>query len=293
MKKLYCDLHVHSNLSDGKYSPEELIKKGLRTGLSVLCITDHNIVNPALLTLRNKYPQIELPSGCEFSCQYTTNAGRIIKIHVGGIGFEQNDSKIQSILQYNQASIKPFIEKVLKKLKNNCCIDLGSYEDLYDSFTSPNINRRHVALEMVKKGFCNSVEEAFDFYLGNRESEKPAYVSNTKYFSKIESVVSAITGAGGIASLCHTFDYIEKNRLSHKELVGLLEDFKEMSDIRGAIEVYYSSYSQEQQKQLKAYADEYNLLYSAASDYHGDSANEKLGKFPYKIYEDMLSVMKE
>jgi len=39
------DLHIHSNASDGRYSPEELVVKAVELGLSVIALSDHDSVN--------------------------------------------------------------------------------------------------------------------------------------------------------------------------------------------------------------------------------------------------------
>ena len=39
------DLHVHSNCSDGTYTPEELVLYALRKGLSAFALTDHDTVD--------------------------------------------------------------------------------------------------------------------------------------------------------------------------------------------------------------------------------------------------------
>ncbi len=39
------DLHNHSYYSDGKYSPEQVLKQGKRAGLNIIAITDHNSIS--------------------------------------------------------------------------------------------------------------------------------------------------------------------------------------------------------------------------------------------------------
>ena len=36
------DLHMHSNASDGKATPEEIIDKAIELGISVIALTDHH-----------------------------------------------------------------------------------------------------------------------------------------------------------------------------------------------------------------------------------------------------------
>ena len=39
------DLHVHSNVSDGKYTPEEIVARAAKAGLEYLALTDHDTVD--------------------------------------------------------------------------------------------------------------------------------------------------------------------------------------------------------------------------------------------------------
>ena len=40
-----ADLHTHTNYSDGKYSPRQLIDMSVKSGLTIISITDHDNVN--------------------------------------------------------------------------------------------------------------------------------------------------------------------------------------------------------------------------------------------------------
>ena len=42
---MYADLHLHTNYSDGTYTPEELAEHGHRCGLKVMSLTDHDTVD--------------------------------------------------------------------------------------------------------------------------------------------------------------------------------------------------------------------------------------------------------
>lgn len=278
------DLHTHTTISDGIYTPEQLVQRAIDLGLSVLCMTDHNAVNENLEELRLKFPQIKLPTGCEFSCGYTTVKGRVVQLHIGGIGFDMFDPEIQRILKYNQESMKPYVENVLARLKTECGIDLCTYDELISRNTSKTVGRKHIAVELVKQELVKDVDDAFDKYLGKG---KPAFVSNATNYASLDEVAAAITKAGGIASVCHLYQY----KLDEEETAELLGYFKELTKNKGAMEVYYSAYDDEQRMKLKKCADEYNLLYSAASDFHGDGKIKELGSYPDEIFENMLKAL--
>ncbi len=40
-----ADLHIHTNFSDGMFSPEEIVRKARDAGLTVISITDHDIID--------------------------------------------------------------------------------------------------------------------------------------------------------------------------------------------------------------------------------------------------------
>lgn len=281
------DLHTHTTISDGIYAPEELVQMAVDCGLTVLCMTDHNALNENLDDLRRKYPQIILPTGCEFSCHYKTSKEHLVQLHIGGIGFDMNDSEIRRIISHNRSSMRPYVEKVLSKLKDNCGIDLCTYADLIErNKNAKTVGRKHVALEMVRQGICADVDDAFDTYLGKN---KPAFVSNAPFFVPLAEVTSAVTATGGIASLCHLFEY----QLDDEETDELLKYYKSLTHGQGAMEVYYSKYDDRQTAVLKSLADKYSLLYSAASDFHGDGKVKALGKYPDKIFKEMTAVMSD
>lgn len=279
------DLHVHTTISDGIYTPDELVQRAIDEKIKVLCITDHNAVNENLEILRKKYPQIILPTGCEFSCHYKTSKGRVTQIHLGGIGFDMYDKDIQRILSHNQKSMRPYVERVLSKLKTECGIDLCSYDELRARSRSVTVGRKHVAVEMVRQGFAKNIDDAFDTYLGKG---KPAFVTNAAFYTPLSEVVAAVIRTGGIASICHLFDY----KLDGEETNELLSYFKKITHNQGAIEVLYSSYSEDQKEVLKLMALNYGLLPSAGSDYHGDGKVKELGCYPYEIFSEMVKNMK-
>lgn len=289
--KKYMDGHCHSTWSDGELPTEKLVIRAKELGLSCLIVTDHNIVNPDIPILREKF-DIELPTGCEFSCQYKTIANRLIQVHVNGFCFESTNTNIQRILHRNQNAMRPYLEEVLVKLRDNCGIDLGTYDSMVAQYQRPNINRKHIALAITQLGYSENIEDAFNRFLGNRGGyERPAYVSSSRYFAPMGDVIQAITSAGGIASLNHLYDYVDKSCLSNEEVHGLLAEFKKNAKNRGAMEVLYGFYTPDQTKQLEQYAHDYSLLWSCGSDYHGDGKIPDLGKYPYEIYEKLLEAM--
>ena len=55
-----CDLHCHTNRSDGNDEPAELIEKAVKLGMKVIAITDYDIVPPRDVKKRkeDRYMQV-------------------------------------------------------------------------------------------------------------------------------------------------------------------------------------------------------------------------------------------
>ena len=281
----YFDAHVHTYLSDGIFSPEQICEKAIWDGLSVLVITDHNtcMSEDEISELRRKYPQLELPLGCEISCKYQTIEGRWVQLHLGAINFTLTD-KMKRILAHNNKSVPLYVGTILERLESECGISLCSFEELKDMITANQPGRKHIANLLVERGYCSSNEESFQKYIGDNA---PAYFENIPYFVTMEEVIKAVVDAGGVVSLCHLFKY----ELSNAETEALLSTFSQMAGDLGALEVYYFRYNEDQRKLLAEYARRFQLLPSAASDYHGDGESKGLMKCPKALYEKMREHM--
>ncbi len=89
------DLHFHTNHSDGKNSPEEMLKAFKELGFKKLAITDHNIIS-AYKNLQ--IPEgIELIKGVEFDCW-----DGYVFMHILGYNIDLNNLKLNKICAKNK-----------------------------------------------------------------------------------------------------------------------------------------------------------------------------------------------
>lgn len=270
MENTYIDLHTHTTNSDGAYSPVQLCQMARQAGIGVLAITDHNFTED-LTALRAEFPEIRFVQGAEISCIYTDENAKETELHVIGLGFDPSKPKIQAVLARNQPDRQPYIDAILDRLRL-CGIDLGSYQDLCALLGGKrHIGRMDIAKLLMERGYVSSIEEAFDEYLGGH-GKRRAYVPNKLRYVSLEEAVEAILDAGGVAVLAHLNYYL----LSDAENDALLRRFKNLTGGKGAMEVYYSIYTQALRLVLQALARKHGLMCSAASDYHGYSENDTL-----------------
>ena len=83
---MYCDLHTHSNFSDGTYTPAQLVAAAEELGLTAIALTDHNTVAglPDFMAA-GANAKVQTVPGCEFSADY-----RGIELHILGLYIRQD-----------------------------------------------------------------------------------------------------------------------------------------------------------------------------------------------------------
>ncbi len=265
MKGSYIDLHTHSCLSDGNLTPAELFAAARDAGVRILALTDHN-ATLELAQWREAFPELTLIQGAEITCRYEK-----LELHVVALGIDPENPRLQAVLAQNQPDRRPYLTAILDKLRS-LGLDVGTYDELAAANPhSRHFGRMQIAKEMVARGYVSSADEAFDVYMG-AHGQKLAYVANPLKYVSLEEAVDAILSAGGVPVLAHLYYYLLDGE-GERELV---RRFKELAGDKAAMEVEYAAYDRAQRSALRAMADEFGLMYSCASDFHGNLEGETL-----------------
>ena len=261
----YIDLHTHTCLSDGNLTPEELLTAARAAGIGILAVTDHNSTED-LTAWRAAFPELTLIQGAEITCRYLQH-----ELHVVALGIDPDNPKLRAVLAQNQPDRRPYLTAILDKLRN-LGLDVGTYDELQAANPhSRHFGRMQIAKEMVNRGYVSSADEAFDIYMG-AHGQRLAYVANPLKYVSLEEAVEAILSAGGVPVLAHLYYYL----LDAEGERALVRRFKELAREKAAMEVEYAAYDRAQRDALKALADEFGLMHSCASDYHGNLEGETL-----------------
>lgn len=244
------DLHVHTTASDGTLSPAQAAELAAAEGLAAIAITDHD-------TLRG-YPEaaaagaalgLEVVPGVEISTRYN-GAVHILGYYV--------DPDAPALCQALDWVVQDRDERNRRVAEQMAADGLPvSYEAMQARF-GPVVGRPHFARILVELGLAESVADAFARYV-----EKGRRYYLPRHFLSIEDSVSLIARAGGVPVLAHPFQY----RMDDAMLRELIEHCMD-SGLRG-VECFYSGYSPEQSAYLCALAEDYGLLQTGGSDFHG------------------------
>lgn len=250
---LKLDLHSHSTGSDGTYTYEEIINIAINKNLKIISITDHDNINVqknAIEYCKNK--KTKYITGIEISTEYEN------MLDVLGYGIDINDIRLNENLKKIQDYRFKRNDLMVEKLN-----DLGfeiNLSEIREVAGSDIIGRPHIARILMNKGYVNTIEEAFNLYLGN---SKKAFVPKIKL--KPEKAIELITNAGGKAVLAHP-KYITK---SDDKLNQLIKKFKNFG--LWGIEVYYSKHTKSDIERFRNIAIKNDLYITAGSDFHGDN----------------------
>ncbi|MCU7494277.1 MAG: PHP domain-containing protein [Ignavibacteria bacterium] len=252
------DLHLHTTCSDGVCSPLEIVTKAKKAGLDVISITDHdNLAGIEAATEFGKQMDVEVISGVEISTDIEDK-----EVHLLGYFIDIYHDEFQKYLSFFRQERYNRALRIIKKLNN-----LGVYisiESVLKKAKSGAVGRPHIAQALIEAGYVNNFYEAFDKYLGN---SSPAY--ERKIHLSPQSALKLIADAGGLSFIAHP------GYISEKILLSLID-----AGIDG-IEVIHPSHNMNQVKYYRGIVNEYCLLSSGGSDYHGGKREDEqnLGKF--------------
>ena len=271
MKKEYIDLHMHTNASDGLFSPEEVVNNAKRLNLAAIAITDHDAVDGFVAAHRiANNDGLEVLPGVELSCYYKGS-----DVHVLGYLFDyENPQFIKKIEVFQQERYERG-EAMVAKL-NELGINL-SMETVKSIAGNSAVGRPHLADALLREEFVQTYDEAFARYLGYHA---PAYVP--KPVLTPEQGIEIIHLVRGVAVLAHP------GTLKHDEYIPDLVDMG-----LDGVEAFHSLHDKTTVQRYKNYAKKYGIIYTGGSDCHGPRKGKVLmgsQKVPYSCLLELKRV---
>ncbi len=287
-KNVNIDLHIHSTASDGTLSPLEILNMAQNLNLGAISITDHDTIDGTKEALAIGIPpSVNFLTGVEISAVPPPPFSFPGSFHILGYAINVDDSVLNQTLVTLQEARKNRNPRIIELL-NRMGLELTLNEIRKDAGEC-QLGRPHIAKQMVKKGFVQSVAEAFDNYLAKGQ---PAYVD--KYRVDCDRVIEVILNAGGIPVLAHPVLLKIKN---DDVLEKLITSLKKMG-LKG-IEAYYPEHTPDLIARYTEIANRNGLLITGGTDFHGSIKPEiKMGSgrgnfsVPYELYEKLTTSLK-
>ena len=243
------DLHIHSTASDGRYRPEEIVRRAAALGLTVIALADHDSVDgitPALEAAKN-FPRLKVIPCVEMSTDVDRG-----EVHVLGYFIDYTSQELKAALARFRDSREGRAQGMITKLAG-----LGihiAWPRVQEIAGDGSVGRPHIARAMLEKGYITSIKEAFDKYIAR---DGPAYVEREKMTPA--EAVALIVRTNGLPVMAHPFTVPDPEAmLPELKAAGLV-----------GIEAYYNGYTAEEINRLVSLAKRHNLIVTGGTDYHG------------------------
>lgn len=272
------DLHTHSTESDGSCTPTQVLELAERQNLGAVALTDHDTTAGVdeFLTAAEGRSIIAIP-GAEISTTFERR-----EVHIVGLFIDHKSSDLNNFLKKIADGRHERNQGIIAKLQARG-YDI-TLKEAAEQAGGDIVGRPHIAKTLLNKGGFESMNDVFDRLL---KRGRPGYVARP--LTSPPEAIAQIHGAGGVAVWAHPiFRQAGEYPWCRKAIKYLKRHGLD------ALEVYYSSFNEEQSNALIDYAVEFDLGMSGGSDFHGDNHESTIGigngglRVPFKFYEQLL-----
>ena len=283
--EIYANLHLHSTHSDGKYTPEELVRLAKEEGYGAIAVTDHDPVtaNEALMRCAAENG-LESIFGSEFTVPATM--GEKSAFHFVAFDFDPTYPPMAEYLAGMAKRQTNMTEVTLERCHQNGFMTELTMEDVYEA--NPGVAwycNEQVFRAMLKKGMAKP--EDYEDWVNDifYHHEHLAPIPPAYPFKDAQGIIDLVHAAGGIILIAHPHGQLHFiDRLVAMGLDGL--------------EVYHADLLPEEQLEAMRIAYEKNLFIAGGTDHSGTLGGEYVSfadptKCPYYLEPRVFGTMEE
>ena len=256
------DLHMHTTVSDGTDSPEEIIQRVKAAGIDMFSITDHDAIKGCIVVRSLlKEANLSFIPGVEFSCKDENG-----KYHILGYGYDPQSDAIKEVIDTGHTYRISKLKKRIDFLKKEYGFSFSD-EDLSALYKLDNPGKPHIGNLMVKYGYAPSKEIAIQTYVDK-------FHAGSEYV-RPEQAIKGILAAGGVPVLAHP-SYGRGDELILSSEMELRLKRLISFGLEG-VEAFYSGFTPKLEEEILSFAEKFGLYVTAGSDYHGKNKLVQLG----------------
>lgn len=263
------DCHIHSLYSDGVFTVKEIVELLQENKVELFSLTDHDTIDG--ITEAKEYSSgiLKFISGVEFTCKEEKFSllNKKISIHLLGYNIDENNQDLIKMLENRKENVNSVYDDLCRKItdlgypisKNNIPISCGIVLQFCD------------VINYLKSNYANISDDVFMLI------EEYMIKLNAVNIS-ISEAITSIHNAGGKAIWAHPFNVyndFEKMSIDRTEVLCILNTLRKMG--LDGIEANYLAFSDEQRQWLMDIVENYGLLYTVGSDFHGSVGRNSIG----------------
>ncbi len=259
---LKIDLHMHSTVSDGTDTPEELLGKVRDKGLKMFALTDHDAAKGVGMIRKVLAPgDPALLSGVEFSCRDEEG-----KYHILGYGYDPENPAFRKVVEAGHDLRMQKVTARLGFLRDAFGFAFPA-DEIRSLLSMDNPGKPHIGNLMVKYGYAATKEQAIKEFI-NKKHFHNAYIGP-------EEAIRGILQGGGVPVLAHPAFGSGDELIVGEEMDRRLRRLMDYG-LQG-VEAFYSGFTPKLREETLAFAEKYSLYVTAGSDYHGKNKLIVLG----------------
>lgn len=249
------DLHLHTNLSDGLLSPENVIILAKENGCQTIAITDHELCENYEL-LSQKY-DINIISGIEFN----TSISNLHLLGYGIIDFDKMNAEMLSLRKLNEVICIEVIERLRK---DGTEVSIKQLKDYLDSINldSQILDKRKLVKYLIHMGYSSTIVETYQKLIGKGQKY---YVPNIKLSPK--EIIELVKSCGGKTVLAHPNTITKDNKM----LLSIVDELKSLGLFGMEVKNDKMKLTQTEFYQIIAHRNE--LLETFGSDFHNPNTD--------------------
>lgn len=268
------DLHTHTNYSDGTWEVSKLLEEAEKTGIEVLSITDHDTVKEYKELIGKGYNSLykgKIIPGVELNTVFDG-----VKFEL--LAYDFDLEKLDKWIYENYETKKPNLNKEFELMVESCKRNNIKIGDInYDvsegiwpiDIIFPEIKKYEENKKYFSEEEWNNIDKFFNSCVTKKDF--PVFVDFSIHYPKAEEVSNAVREAGGKLFVAHAYRY------ALDDTIGFIDKLA-INKLIDGVEVYHSSFTDDQVYTLKEYCNKNQLLISGGTDCHGDKkANRKIG----------------
>jgi 3',5'-nucleoside bisphosphate phosphatase len=253
------DLHTHSDVSDGTTSPTQLVRDAAAARLDVLGLTDHDTArgwDEAAAAAEQE--GVRLVRGMELSTRLDDGRGVHLLAYLPDPTSPALVEELERVLGGRGGRVPEMVARL-----NEHGMAITVDDVARQAGDTAALGRPHVADALVAAGYVAHRDDAFaDWLMAGR----PAYVG--RYAAPITRMIGLVEAAGGATVIAHPWGRHDPSTLPASALAELRE-----AGLSG-IETDHQDHTPSQRRELRAIADDLDLVRTGSSDHHGEGKRD-------------------
>jgi predicted metal-dependent phosphoesterase TrpH len=268
---MIIDLHIHSQISDGAFTIEEIVKEAKRRNIEFMSITDHDSIGCQLVAMGlTRKAGIRYVTGVELNVTFSHQKyrdGKPVSLDFLGYQFDAKNKtlagKLKQMAEYREARAEKILANLNGEFEKEGIAKLTKRDfESIEASVDGVLGRPHIADYLVQKGIVQNRQEAFDKYL--------VRCNVPKYPLYLEEASRLVRNAGGKIVLAHPNDphgtsFVALTKSLPEQTAIIAESMLGFID---GVECWHSRSDAQTTSHYLRFAKEHGLMMTGGSDCH-------------------------